>query len=106
MLLRDILNWVVGTPTIGDERSHQRFYSRRDLWEKRVYLWWLYPVIGLYTFGHCATNSPVYHYHYSSDKQAGIPPEINSGITAMQATAAGAFWPMYWTWEVMDNADS
>jgi len=105
MLLRDILNWVIGTPTIGDERSHQRFYSRRDLWEKRAYLWWLYPVIGLYTFGHCATNYPVMDMrHWSSSSDEAPKEERDSFTTAAKATAAGVAWPMYWTWEVMDDA--
>lgn len=101
MLLRDMLNWMVGTPTVGDERSHRRFYSRHALWEKRAYLWWLYPVIGLYTFGYSATTYPIPAdpEHYYSENEAKVG-------TAIKATVAGLLWPPYWTWEVMDNADT
>jgi hypothetical protein len=103
MIIREVWNWLVGGPITGNERSHQRFYNRRALWEKRAYLWWLYPVIGLYTFGHCASNYPVVKYQSYLEEESGSLPERNSGITAIQAGVAGAFWPAYWTWEFMDD---
>jgi hypothetical protein len=106
MIIREIWNWLVGTPTVGDERSHQRFYSRRDLWEKRVYLWWLYPLVGVYTFGHCASNYPVMDYPSYYEEKHGLPKEVNRIGTSVESAMAGVFWPLYWTWEGMDDADS
>jgi len=103
MIIREVWNWLAGNPAVGDDRSHRRFYSRRDLWEKRVYLWWLYPAIGLYTFGHSATNYPDYRYQTYEEEKEGIPKQEDNGMTAIKSTMAGVAWPLYWTWEVMDN---
>lgn len=103
-LLRDLIAWASGAPIIGDEASHRRYYTRRALWEKRAHLWWLYPIIGLYTFGHCATNYPVMDMRNWGQSPCETAHRKDNFTTAIQAGTAGLFWPAYWTWEAMDNA--
>lgn len=103
MLIREIWNWLWGSPTIGDERSHRRYYIRKALWEKRAYLWWLYPVIGLYTFGYSASNYPEMDYPGYYEEKYSLPPRVDDTGTAMKSMVAGLAWPAYWVWEIMDD---
>jgi len=93
MLLRDITNWLSGEPSRIPFRV--------------VHLWWFYPAIALFTFGHSAANYPVYDaWQTDADIQAGIPKEEDRVMTGIKSLFAGVLWPLYWSWEGMEHASA
>lgn len=100
MLLRSIWNWLTGT-TPGYSHGGTHYGPLRNF--RAAYLWWLYPVIAVYTFGYDATNYPSRDYDYGQNGNVEAC-RVESDFTVIKATAAGAFWPLFWTWEVMDDS--
>jgi hypothetical protein len=105
MLLREIIDWLWGSE---DERDHvrQRFrYWRQDFKITGKHLFWAYCLVGLYTFGHCATNYPVMDWRNWGEEDRSVKRKDNFS-TAFQASVAGTAWPAYWVWEYMDDGNA
>ncbi len=47
----------------------------------------IYLLVGVYSFGHSASNAENSGRHYLAEK-------------AMPAMFASTFWPLYWSWEL------
>lgn len=70
------------------------------------HLWWGYIAAGILTFGYNASNYPVMNYSkdcvFSPQPIATCERELDHMGTGLKAIAAGAGWPLFWSWEIME----
>lgn len=92
-IVRAIWDWLR-----SDGHGHRRRFQLEG-WHLSV----AYCLIGLYTFGYNATNYPWCDKDYNVSSSEPDVYSDNPLVTSMKAGAAGVAWPVYWTWELMDD---